>query len=132
MAPRKERYMQVQDNIPAFIVGLPEDSLEADLAKSKFAATIKFLKPIVAEIEARCKIKTIHGEIGGHRFQVDVNIITPHGSHSYSDSGWDLAKIFDDMSESLKKSFIDGRPLRGKRSGGSPHHQDRWTRNRLQ
>jgi len=117
MAPRKERYTQVQDDIPAFIVGLPQDSFEADLAKSKFAATIKFLKPVVAEIEeARCKIKTIHSEEAKRHFQVDVNIVTPHGSHAYSNSGWDLAKIFDEMSESLRKSFIDGKSLRGKKS----------------
>ena len=121
MAPRKERYTQVQDDLPAYIMGLPQDSFEADLAKSKFASTIKFLKPIVAEIdEARCKIKKIHGQGGKSSFQVDVNIVTPHGSHAYSASGWDLAKMFDKMSESLKKSFIDSRSKSGKKNRGSP------------
>jgi hypothetical protein len=123
MASKKERYIQVQADLPAFIIGLPQDSLEADLAKSKFADTIRFLRRVVTEIEeARCKIKTIHGEIGGHRFQVDVSIITPHGIHSYSDSGWDLAKLFDGMSESLRKSIIDGRSQKKGTSSGS--HRD--------
>ncbi len=108
MTSRKERYMQVQDNLPAFIIGLPQDLLEADLAKSKFAETIVFLKKIAPEIEeARCKIKTILTEGKKSRYEVSVSIITPYGRHTYANSDWDLAKIFGTMSESLKKKFIE-------------------------
>ena len=110
MAPRKERYIQVHEGLPAFIVGLPEDSLAADLAKSKFADTVRFLKKMVPEIEARCKIKLIHNADKKSHFEVNVNIITPYAKHTYAGSGWDLAKIFDDMSESLRKRFAQDKP----------------------
>lgn len=107
MAPRKEAYLQVQENLPAYIIGLPKDLFEADLAKSKFAETVVFLKKIVSEIEeAKCKIKTIKTKGKKSRYEVNVSIITPYGRHTYASSGWDIAKIFGTMSESLKKKFI--------------------------
>ena len=107
MTLRKERYMQVQENLPAFIIGLPQDLLEADLAKSKFADTVRFLKKLMPELEeAKCKIKVIHSPSKKSQYQVDVNIVTPNKSHQYTSSGWDLVKIFDEMSESLKKTFV--------------------------
>ena len=106
MAQRKEIVVQVHEDLPVFIVGLPEDLFEADLAKLKFAYTISFLKKIVPEIEeARCKIKMVHGTGKKSRYEVDVSIITPYSTHTYANSGWDLAKIFDKMGESLKKRF---------------------------
>jgi hypothetical protein len=53
--------------------------------------------------EARCclKIREIQG--ARKRYEVDSNIISTHTVTSYSNSGWDLAKMFDQMSDSLKK-----------------------------
>lgn len=108
-----QKAIKVHDDLPAFIIGLPKDSFEADLAKSKFAQTVEFLKKIVPEIEeARCKIK--QHDVSGERkrYEVDASVITPYVRHSYVDSGWDLAKIFDEMSESLKKKFTHDNELR--------------------
>lgn len=44
MAQSKEITVQVHEDLPAFIVVLSEDLLDADLAKSKFADTISLLK----------------------------------------------------------------------------------------
>lgn len=101
---QKESAVRVHEDLSAFIIGLPEDIFEDDLAKSKFADTIRFLKEIVPEIEeARCKMKLIHTSGKKNHYQVDVSIITPYKTNAYSNSGWDLAKLFDEMSESLKK-----------------------------
>lgn len=103
---QKESAVRVDEDLPAFIVGLPEDVFEADLAKSKFVQTIRFLKQIVPEIEeARCKMKRIHTAGKKSHYEVDVSIITPYKINVYANSGWDLATIFYEMSESLKKRF---------------------------
>jgi hypothetical protein len=116
MTSTKEGYMQIQDGLPAFIVGLPQDMLEADLAKSKFADTVAFLKKMVPEIEeARCKIKVVHGIGKKSRYQVDVSIITPYVRHAYTGSGRDLARMFDEMGESLRKRFAREKPLKKQR-----------------
>src|SRR6478735_8115548 len=97
---------QTQSEIPVYIIGLPaEDPFEADLVKSKFHSIINHLSRISPKIEeARCKIKIKDIEGERKRYEVSVNIYTTHRRHIYtSNKSWDLASIFDDMSEGLKK-----------------------------
>lgn len=97
---------KVEEDLPAFIIGLPDDPFDAELAKSKFAEIVRFLKRIAPEIEeARCKMKLRDIEGERRRYEVDVSIITPYRRHVYANIGWDLAKMFDQMSDSLKKRF---------------------------
>ena len=42
---------RVEEEIPIFIIGLPDDTLDAELAKSKFANIVKLLKKIYPDIE---------------------------------------------------------------------------------
>jgi CBS domain-containing protein len=111
---------QVEHEIPAFFIGLPDDPFDAELAKSKFTNLIKFLSQVSPEIEqARCrmKLRDIQGE--RRRYEVDVNIITPYIRHTYTNMGWDLAKMFDQMSDSLKNQLAH---RRSKRQKGSVRH----------
>ena len=49
---------KVEENIPIFITGLPEEPLDAELAKSKFTNIISLLRRVYPDIEqARCRIK---------------------------------------------------------------------------
>ena len=104
---------KVVEDLPAFIIGLPDDPFDAELAKSKFADTVRFLKRMAPEIEeARCKMKLRDIEGERRRNEVDVSIITPYRRHVYTNIGWDLAKMFDQMSDSLKKRFAHRRTRR--------------------
>lgn len=96
---------QTQSEIPVYIIGLPEDPFEAELVKSKFHNIIYHLSRISPKIEeARCKIKIKDIEGERKRYEVSANIYTTHRRHIYtSNKSWDLASIFDDMSEGLKK-----------------------------
>jgi len=95
---------KVKEDIPIFLIGLPDDPLDAELAKSKFANIVKLLKTVYPDIEeARCRLKIREIKGARKRYEVDSNIISTHAVTSYSNSGWDLAKMFDQMSDSLKK-----------------------------
>jgi CBS domain-containing protein len=96
---------QTQSEIPVYIIGLPEDLFEAELVKSKFHNIINHLSRISPKIEeARCKIKIKDIEGERKRYEVSANVYTTHRRHIYtSNKDWDLASIFDDMSEGLKK-----------------------------
>jgi CBS domain-containing protein len=103
---------KVEEDLPAFIIGLPDDPFDAELAKSKFAEIVRHLKRMAPEIEeARCKMKLRDIEGERRRYEVDVSIITPYRRHVYTNNGWDLAKMLDQMSDSLKKRFAH-RPTR--------------------
>ena len=97
---------KIQEEIPVFIIGLPDDPLEAELAKSKFASTVILLRKIYHDIlEARCRIKLKDVTGLRKRYEVDAHIIWTHGSITYTDTGYDLARIFDEMSDALKKKI---------------------------
>jgi CBS domain-containing protein len=108
---------QIEEEIPTFMVGLPDDPFDAELSKSKFTNLIKLLRRVSPEIEeARChmKLRNIQGE--RRRYEVDVSIITPYRQHTYTNIGWDLAKMFDQMSDSLKNQLSHKKSRRQKKS----------------
>ena len=75
-----------------YIIGLPDDPFDAELAKSKFTNLIKFLSKVSPEIEeARCRMKLRGIQGQRRRYEVDVNIITPYRRHTYTNMGWDLS-----------------------------------------
>lgn len=85
--------------IPAYIVGLPEDPFEAEATKIKFIRMIEGLsKALPLIMEARSTIKTSR-----RRYEVTVSIKTPRESYNYSSSGWDLPGLYDDLANSIKK-----------------------------
>ena len=95
---------KVKEEIPIFLIGLPDDPLDAELAKSKFADIVKLLKKIYPDIEeARCRLKIREIQGARKRYEVDANIISTHRIDTYVNVGWDLGKMFDQMSDSLKK-----------------------------
>lgn len=107
----------IEEEIPIFMVGLPDDPFDAELSKSKFRNLIKLLMRVSPEIEeARChmKLRNIQGE--RRRYEVDVSIITPYRRYTYTNMGWDLAKMFDQMSDSLKNQLSHRRSRRQRES----------------
>ena len=99
---------KIEEDIPMFIVGLPDEPLDAELAKSKFANITKFMRRIHPDIEqARCHIKLRRVLGSRKRYEIDVHIRSTHGNISYTNVGWDLAKLFDEMNHALKKRVAD-------------------------
>ena len=95
---------KVEEEIPIFIIGLRDDPLDEELAKSKFTNLVKLLKKIYPDIEqARCRVKIREIQGARKRYEVDASIITTQSVASYVTVGWDLPKMFDQMSDSLKK-----------------------------
>lgn len=95
---------KVKEEIPIFIIGLPDEPLDSELAKSKFTNLVRFLKKAYPNLEeARCRIKIRQVQGARKRYEVDARIITTQSVASYVTVGWDLPKMFDQMSDSLKK-----------------------------
>jgi CBS domain-containing protein/ribosome-associated translation inhibitor RaiA len=110
----KER---IQYELPCYIIGLPEDPIEAEMTKTKFIGVVKILKKIFPEIEeARCriKIKNIRGK--RNRYEVSVNIITTAEIYSYTGTGWDLPILMDELSDGLKRKVIREQNKKGNKS----------------
>jgi predicted transcriptional regulator len=108
----KER---MQYELPCYIIGLPEDPIEAEMAKTKFIDVVKLLKKIFPEIEeARCRIKIKSKNSKKNRYEVNVNIITTAEIYSYTITGWDLPAIMDELSNGMKRKVIKEQNKKGK------------------
>lgn len=97
---------KVEDDVPSYIIGLPDDPFASELAKTKFNTLVKFLKKTMPDLEeARCKIKlsSVRGKI--KKYEIEVRIFTPTNRYSYTNEGSDLATIFDLMKGSLKNKL---------------------------
>lgn len=91
---------------PIYIVGLPNDPLEAEMAQAKFSRAVNLLRRRFPEIlEARATLRTSSpaGKRGRKRYEVKASVYTPRRTFSYSESGWDLPAVFDQISGRLKR-----------------------------
>jgi CBS domain-containing protein len=92
------------ENIPASIVGLPENPLEAEMVTSKFRATVKILRtmdPTLTEARAIIRNKSVNSNTTLHQVQVFVDALEWH--ESYEASGYDLSKIFAEIDSWVKR-----------------------------
>jgi CBS domain-containing protein len=92
--------------VPVYMVGLPDDPFEAEVAKEKFKRTINQLHKVLPQIlEARSVIKSTSSTPGKERkrYEVTVHIKTPTSSYSYAASGWQLVEVYDTVTDRLKR-----------------------------
>jgi len=87
---------RIAEDIPIYMVGLPEDPFEAETAKSKFLAAVRLLRTGFPEItEARAIIKMGKTEAPRKRYQVRIFIMSPYRHYSYRVFSYELADAFD-------------------------------------
>jgi hypothetical protein len=96
--------MDSETTPPYYIVGLPEEPVEATEARAKFerlSAELCKVYPFIEEIRAVVKSKKpakTHA-----RYEVSVEVYTPKDRHSFSETGYNLAAVFDSMGPKMKR-----------------------------
>lgn len=107
------------DAPPFYIVGLPEEPLEAGEARMKFeklSAELCKVYPAIEEIRAVVKSKK-PGKTHA-RYEVSVEIYTPKERHAFSETGYDLVEVFDSMGPKMKR-LLSSRKSRVTSTGGA-------------
>jgi CBS domain-containing protein len=106
---------KIPSEVPLYIVGLPEDYSSAEIVKTKFDKIIRNLRKVYPDVEsAKASIKTIHNPVSNRpHYDVGVRIITPYKTYNYSESGWDLSKVFDILGNKVVRNL-------------SQHSKKRW------
>ncbi len=95
-----------KQEIPVYIIGLPDDPFEAEVAKSKFLNVIKTLRKAFPEIEEARSVIKISESVKGkerRRYEVDVAIKMPKGGVTYTHKGWELPDVYDELAKRLKR-----------------------------
>ena len=89
---------------PYYIVGLPEEPTEAAEAKLKFerlSAELCKVFPFVQEI--RAVVKSKKASKSHARYEVSVEVYTPKDRHAFSETGYNLAAVFDSLGPKMKR-----------------------------
>jgi len=93
-----------QGRIPYYIVGLPEEPVEAAEAKTKFERLSEELCRVYPFIEeVRAVVKSKKRAKNHARYEVSVEIYTPRERHSFSGTGYNIASVFDSMGPKMKR-----------------------------
>ena len=89
---------------PFYIVGLPEEPIEAGEAKMKFeklSAELCKVFPFIEEIRAVVKSKK-PGRTHA-RYEVSVEVYTPRDVHAFTETGYSLSAVFDSLGPRMKR-----------------------------
>ena len=91
-------------DIPAYIVGLPDDPFDAHLVRIKFMRNAKALRksfPKIEEIRSTIRTRDISG--GRCRYEVNVLIRMAGKRYIYSQDGWELPSLFDLITDKMMR-----------------------------
>lgn len=106
---------------PFYIVGLPQEPIEATEAKMKFeklSAELCRVYPFIEEIRAVVKSKK-PGRTHA-RYEVSVEVYTPRDRHAFTGTGYNLAAVFDSMGPKMKRLFSSKRSRVTSSRGATP------------
>lgn len=85
-------------------MGLPDEPIEASEAKMKFerlSAELWKVYPFIEEIRAVVKSKKASKTHA--RYEVSVEVFTPRDRHSFAETGYNLATVFDSLGPKMKR-----------------------------
>jgi hypothetical protein len=109
---------------PFYIVGLPEEPMEASEARMKFeklSTELCKVYPFIEEIRAVVKSKKpakTHA-----RYEVSVEVYTPKDRHSFTETGYNLATVFDSMGPKMKRLLSSKQSRVTSTHGDSPRKE---------
>ena len=96
----------MNENVPLYVIGLSNDEPAANLLKSKFGHTLEKAKKFLPEIiEAKISVEFQNPEGERTHYDVTANITTTKNRFIYTESGWDILKICDELCRKLEGEF---------------------------
>lgn len=91
------------DKVPLYVVGLQKDEPVNELLYSKFGSALKKYSKILPEIiEAKISVKSQNSEGNRTHYDVTSTVTTSKTKLIYTESGWDILKISDQLCRKLE------------------------------
>ncbi len=89
---------------PFYIVGLPDEPFEAERAKATFERLATHLSRAMPSIEeGRAIIRSKETSGGKTRYEVSINVYSPKHLWAYTESGYDIAEVFEALGPKMKR-----------------------------
>ena len=93
--------------VPLYVIGLPKDDVANELLLSKFGGALEKAQQILSDIiEAKISVKSQNPEGSRTHYDVTSTVITSKDRIIYTDSGWDILKICDELCRKLEGEFL--------------------------
>lgn len=88
----------VVDTVPLHIIGLPENNPAKEFFASKFGTSLEKVRQILPDIiESKIAVKSQNTEGTRTHYDVTATVRTPKNQFIYTNSGWDILKIADEL-----------------------------------
>lgn len=93
----------MSDGIPLYVIGLEKDEPANEILMSKFRSTLEKIQHILPNIiEAKISVETQNTERSRTHYSVTATVHASKNSLIYTDSGWDILKITDELCRKLE------------------------------
>ncbi len=95
--------LDMVDPIPLFVVGLSKDEPANEVLSSKFGAALEKVQQVLSHIiEAKITVETQNPEGSRTHYEATASVKTSNNTLIYTESGWDILKIADQLSKKLE------------------------------
>ena len=96
----------MSNNVPLFVIGLPKGEFAEGLLMLKFRHTLEKAKKVLPEIiEAKIAVETQNPKGSRTHYEVRATVTTAKNQLLYTESGWDILKISDELCRKLGGEF---------------------------
>ncbi len=93
----------MSDPVPLYVVGLSKDEPANEVLSSKFGTALEKVQKILSHIiEAKITVESQNSEGSRTHYDVTASVKTSKNTLIYTDSGWDILKIADELSRKLE------------------------------
>ena len=91
------------ESVPLFVIGLSKDEPANEILSSKFGAALEKVQQVLSHIiEAKITIESQNPEGSRTHYDVTASVKTSKNTLIYTESGWDILKIADQLSRKLE------------------------------
>jgi len=91
------------DPVPLYVVGLSKDEPANEILSSKFGSALEKVQKVLSDIiEAKITVESQNPEGSRTHYDVTASVKTSKNTLLYTESGWDILKIADELSRKLE------------------------------
>jgi len=94
--------------VPLYVIGLPKDEPANEVLSSKFGSALEKVQQVLPNIiEAKITVESQNPEGSRTHYDVTAFVKTSKNTLLYTESGWDILKIADELSRKLEGELSD-------------------------
>ena len=94
------------DKVPLYVVGLEKNDPMSKVLMSKYGETLNKVQQVLSQIiEAKISVKSQNTEGSRTHYDVISTVTTSNDHLVYTQSGWDILKICDELCRKLEREL---------------------------